>query len=242
MPCSFKNQKIGTVYKGSIKIGQIYKGSQLVYQSAFNVTYVVDDGISYTEKVVPNKTILSPTTFTPTKDGWTFAGWRYDTTATSSILTDAVAKGHTTLYAVFKQTVTCTFKSYNSTQNVSGDRCYNNGNLIDASVKVPTGASRSEWTWRGWAAAGVSTSDASVAYANGATISGLTSGKTYGGLYSQNYSQTTSWKCGWCGTVVQGTSKPSSCPNNVCGSKTSGQKWNSNTSTTKTRYYNAYNG
>lgn len=243
MPVYFKNTKIGTIYKGSTKIGQIYKGNTLVYQSAFNITYIVDTNVKYTEKVNPNKSILSPKTFTPKKDGWTFVGWRTNTTVSSTVLksgdANAIAKKHMTVYAVFKKTITCTFKSYGKTKEVTGTRYYNNGNIINASVTVPTGATRTDWTWRGWSAAGDKTAKASVKYKNGATISDLTANKTYYGLYYQAYSQTTSWNCGWCGTNVVSTSKPSSCPNNVCGSGTSGQKWYSATSVNKTRYYSA---
>ena len=239
MPFSKGSIKIGTVYNGDIKIGQIYKGSQLVYQSAFKITYVVDSNVTYTEKVNPKASILNPTTFTPKKDGYTFAGWRKDKTAEETVLTSEVATQHTTLYAVFKKAVVCTFKSYGKTEKVTGYIYYNNGNSVDASVTVPTGATYSGWTWRGWANAGVTTSDADVAYKNGAKITGLTSNKTYGGLYSQKYEVVTSWKCDHCGKVVSGTSKPSSCPNNVCGSKTAGQSWTPKDKTTKTRYYNA---
>lgn len=200
--------KIGTVYKGNIKIGQIYKGDKLVYQSAFRITYVVDTNKSYVEKVVPNKTILSPKTFTPAKSGWTFVGWRKDKTASSSVLTSAVSTGHTTLYAVFKQTVTCKFIS-NGTQTASGTRYYNNGTLVNATITVPNGVGYSDYSWRGWSAANVTTADAAVAYANGAKISGVTEGRTYYGLYYRTRTVAVSWYCGWCGHTF--TSKPSNC-------------------------------
>lgn len=243
MPTYYTNKengekhKIGTVYMGNKKIGQIYKGSQLVYQSAFRITYVIDTNRSYVEKVVPNKTILTPKTFTPAKEGWVFVGWRKDTVASSSVLTEAYSTGHTTLYAVFRQAVTCTFKSYDSTKTASGTRYYNNGTLVNATVTIPTGASYSGWTWRGWSAAGDTKADATVVYSNGAQISELTENQTYYGLYTKKTSQATSWKCGWCGLVKTQTSKPSSCSNNVCGSKTGGQKWNVNTSKSYTHYY-----
>lgn len=230
--------KIGTVYKGNIKIGQIYKGSTLVYQSAFNITYVVDTNKSYVEKVVPNKTILSPKTFTPTKSGWVFVGWRKDKTASSSVLTSAVATGHTTLYAVFKQTVTCTFKS-NGTQTASGIRYYNNETLVNATITVPFGIGISGWNWRGWSGAEITTANAAVSYANGSKITGLTTGYTYYGLYYRNCSEITSWSCGWCGTKVQGSAEPTSCPNRSCASDepANGQKWYPYTSIQWTEWY-----
>lgn len=41
-----------------------------------------------------------------------------------------------------------------------------------------------------------------------------------------------SWECGYCGTIVQSEVQPSSCPNNVCGSNTGGQKWTANSTKT----------
>lgn len=200
--------KIGTVYKGNIKIGQIYKGNQLVYQSASKVTYIVDTNESYIEKVEPNKTILSPSTFVPEKEGWTFVGWSNTKNASSNILTSATTNEYTTLYAVFEQTVICKFTS-NSTQTASGTRYYNNGNLVNATIIVPKGASKSGWTWRGWSAAGDTAADAAVKYSNGAKISNVEKEATYYGLYKKTTEKVTRWKCWWCGHEF--SSKPSNC-------------------------------
>ena len=45
--------------------------------------------------------------------------------------------------------------------------------------------------------------------------------------YCPTHQVTTSheWGCGWCGTRVWSLAAPSKCPNNVCGSGTSGQRW-----------------
>lgn len=228
--------KIGTVYKGNIKIGQIYKGNKLVYQSAFKIIYVVDTNKTYEENVAPKKTILSPTTFAPVKEGWTFVGWRYDTVASSTVLTDEISTGHITLYAVFKQTVKRLFIS-NGTQTVQGTRYYNNGNIVNATITAPNGINISGWNWRGWSDADVTSATADVAYSNGSQISNVATEATHYGLYYRNCSQTTSWSCGWCGTNVQGATPPGSCPNNVCGSGTSGQKWYPASSRNWTEWY-----
>lgn len=148
------------------------------------IYYQIEKDVYNSESVTKGDSILNPTTFTPAKDGWTFTGWREDTTASGTVLQAKIAESTITLYAVFEQVVTCTFKSYNSTKTASGKRYYNNGTISDASITAPTGEAYSGWTWRGWSAAGTTTGNASVAYANGATISGLASAKTYYGLYS----------------------------------------------------------
>ena len=148
------------------------------------IIYQIESTEYYSEKVSKGDPVLSPTTFIPAKSGWTFVGWRKDRTASSEILSNELAESAMTLYAVFEQTVTCTFTSYSNTKTVTGKRYYNNGNIANASVTVPTNAAMSGWTWRGWSSAGVTTGNASVAYANGATISDLTANATYYGLYS----------------------------------------------------------
>lgn len=190
MPGYFENKKRDKWYFNGIKIGQGHFNGELVYQSAFAVTYRVDTANVYTEAIVPGTSVLNPTTFTPKKSGWTFKGWRQDNTASADVETALTAKEPITLYAVFEQDITCTFKSYNSSKTDSGKRYYNNGNVTNASVKVPTGASYSGWTWRGWSAAGVSNANASVSHANGATISGISENRTFYGLYEQTISCT----------------------------------------------------
>ncbi len=123
--------------------------------------------------------------------GWSWRGWGTSTGASASVsyangATYTLGTGDATIYGLYSQTITCTFKSYNSTQTASGTRYYNvYGNMANASVTMPNGATYSGWSWRGWSAAGTTGASASVSYANGATISGLSSGQTYYGLYSQ---------------------------------------------------------
>ena len=108
------SHKIGTVYNGNIKIGQIYKGYKLVYQSAFRITYVIDKDREYVEKVVPKKSILSPTTFTPTKEGWTFVGWNTNKDATTGLTSYKMPAENKTLYAIFRKEAIKQSVSWNS--------------------------------------------------------------------------------------------------------------------------------
>lgn len=163
---------------------------RVLWSAGSTVTYVVDSGVSYTEEVDSGASCLSPKTFTPSKDGWTFVGWREDTTASGSVLSSKVMESDPiTLYAVFEQTVTAKFVSYNSTQTVDGTRYYNNSNVENASVTVPTGATYSGWSWRGWSNNWVADAAADVVYANGSTVYGLSEDRTYYGLYQQTITE-----------------------------------------------------
>lgn len=149
------------------------------------VTYYVDTGTVKQENINYGNSVLSPSTFTPSKSGYTFVGWREDNTATGSVLSSkTMGDSPITLYAVFKKTITRTFKSYNSTTTSSGTSYYNNGNTSKAAIKVPTGASYSGWTWRGWSGLNSTAANASVMSANGGTINTLDGGTVYG-LYQQ---------------------------------------------------------
>lgn len=256
-------------YNGQ-KVKKWYHNGVRVYAAGSTVTYHVDTATTYTEEVDSEATCLAPKTFTPSKSGWTFVGWREDTTASASVLTSKVmgdtpinlyavfsqnvtvtyynnsttasstsgtryynnnnvanpsfklaqasksgwsARGwstgtagnssityknntsftrdsNVTLYGMYEQGITCTFLS-NGNQTASGTRYYNsNGQVTNASVTVPSGVGISGWSWRGWSAAGTTTGNAGVTYANGATISGLTAGATYYGLYQQTITVT----------------------------------------------------
>lgn len=140
-----------------------------VYTAGSTVTYNVDNGRSYVEEVDSELSCLSPKTFTPAKDGWTFVGWREDTTANSTVLTSKVmADAPVTLYAVFTQNVTVTYYDNTTTAKTSTKaRYYNNGTIANPSFALSQ-ASRSGWTARGWSTG--TTGDAAITYNNGATF------------------------------------------------------------------------
>lgn len=120
------------------------------------VTYNVDTGTSYQEKVKKGDTVLSPTSFTPTKTGYTFLGWREDTTATSSVLSTKTAEGKTmTLYAVFYKVITL---SYNGNGNTGGstnaqsdNSYYNNANSTSVTFTVRSnGFTKTNYSFYVW--------------------------------------------------------------------------------------------
>ena len=105
----FGDDKKIKAYYGNKKVKSMWYGSIRVYPNAGAVTYYVDSGSVYVEEIDIDASCLSPTSFTPSKSGWTFVGWREDKTASSSVLSEKVSDGNDyTLYAVFTQNVTVT--------------------------------------------------------------------------------------------------------------------------------------
>lgn len=154
-----------------------------VWGSGSSVTYVVDNGEAYSEDVLNGDSVLSPKTFTPSKSGYTFVGWRADKTASSSVLTSkTMGTEPITLYAVFKRTLTLTYYDGTTTKATKSDtQYYNNGNTANPSFTM-TQASKTNWTARGWATS--SDAKASINYNDGSTIS-IGSDTTIYGCYSQ---------------------------------------------------------
>lgn len=187
MPIYLGNKKI-KLYKGNQKIKKVYCGNRLVYSAGSTVTYKVDSGVTYTEEFDEGASVLSPKTFTPSKSGWEFVGWRTDSTASGSVLSSKVMGDNpVTLYAVFRQTVTVTYyNNSTSASSTSGYRYYNNGNTVNPSFAL-TQASASGWTARGWSV--TNKGDAGITYANGASFT-RDSNVTLYGLYQQTITVT----------------------------------------------------
>ncbi len=176
-------------YLGDQKVKAIWLGGVKVYSAGNIVTYHVDTGITYQEEVDEGASVLSPTSFTPTKQGWTFIGWRQDTAASGTVLTSlAMGDNPVVLYAVFRQAVTVTY--YNGStaaSSTSGYRYYNSGNVANPSFTL-TQAALSGWSARGWSASGAA--DGGIAYANGVAFTRDSSITLYG-MYQQTIALTT---------------------------------------------------
>lgn len=172
-----------------------HNSTTLIWSAGSTVTYKVDTGVEYTEEVDSGATCLAPKTFTPTKDGWTFVGWREDSTASGDVLTNKVMDSEPiTLYAVFKQTVTTNWISGEAgatKKTVTGTNYYNNGNIGYATLDVPAHASYSGWTWRGWSYNGKTEANASVDPNKDAeTLTSVDGTRTYYGLYQKTVTET----------------------------------------------------
>lgn len=180
-----------SIYNGIILKKNIYNGQKVkkwnhngvrVFTAGSTVTYYVDSGVSYIEEVDSEASCLSPKTFTPTKSGWTFVGWREDTTASSSVLSSKVmGDSPIVLYAVFKKAVTVTYYNNSTTaSSTSGCRYYNNGNVVNPSFTL-TQASKSHWIAVGWSTSNIGNGDITYkTYNNSATFTRSTNVTLYG--------------------------------------------------------------
>jgi uncharacterized repeat protein (TIGR02543 family) len=144
---------------------KMFKGGTQIYPIGNVVTYIVDTGTSYSEEKDNGANILNPVTFTPSKAGYTFVGWRKDNTPSADVLASAtMGDGETTLYAVFCKDVTVTY--YNATSKAAiatGKQYYNNGYVTNPKFTIEQLASPS-WESRGWGTN--SKADADVAYSD----------------------------------------------------------------------------
>ena len=148
--------------EGFVQQKKAYVNGVLVFSASQLITYKVDTGTTYTEEIEYGSSALAPKTFTPTKTGYTFVGWRTDNAASSSVLTEKVVDTEEfTLYAVFKKTVTLSFNGNGSTSgsvaSKSGTTYYNNGNKLGAMFTAPSsGFARARYAFSTWALGGAS--------------------------------------------------------------------------------------
>lgn len=175
------NRKI-KAYLGSKKVKSMWYGNIRVYPNAGAVTYYVDNGIVYTEEVDIDQSCLTPTTFTPSKSGWTFIGWKETSVADSDVLSEKIMDGNNyTLYAVFEQNVTVTKYDGSSSNTESKYRYYNNTNENNP-VFTLTQSGLSGWTPQGWCSSNSAT--AAVIVNNGGNVT-LNASATYYAKYGQ---------------------------------------------------------
>ncbi len=183
MGIQISEKKLKAAYAGTQKIKMAMYQGKKIWSAGSTVTYVVDNNISYTEEVDSDASCLSPKTFTPSKAGWSFVGWREDRIASASVLGSKImADSPVTLYAVFRQTVTVTWYNGSTTASTStGYNYYNNGAAVNPSFAL-TQASLPGWTARGWSTGNAA--NGGITYQNGAAFTRGSSVTLYG-MYQQ---------------------------------------------------------
>lgn len=153
---SYENTTIKKMNYNGQKVKKWYHDGVRVFTAGNVVTYHVNPSTSYQEEVDSEASCLSPTTFTPELSGYTFVGWREDTTASGEVLSEKIMGDEPiSLYAVFKKTFTLSFAnnyaSGGATNPVSGNQYYNNGNIVNPIVTLPAdGYTRSGLTFIKW--------------------------------------------------------------------------------------------
>lgn len=165
-----------------------------------DVLYWVDVNEGYHENVKVGDSVLNPTSFTPTKSGYTFLGWKDSGIASADIFTDKTAEDASMiLFAVFTKTIMLT--QYNASNTASyqyGTQYYNNSDILNPLFTL-TEIALSGWTKRGWT---TNASEYNATVADGGTVT-LSENATYYSLYQQtitvtyyNYGGTASSKTG----------------------------------------------
>lgn len=168
-------------YNG-MKVKKWFHNGARVFSAGSTVTYVVDSGVSYTEEVDSGASCLSPKTFTPSKSGWSFLGWREDTAANSSVLSSKVmGDAPITLYAVYSKSVTLSYNGNGSTDgSVSAQSgtayCNYKGDVVGASFTLKNnGFTRLDYSFSKWdlgaVGASVTLNDSKTAYAQWTQVS-----------------------------------------------------------------------
>lgn len=153
-------------------IDEIWKELSLRALRDYEVVYMVDTGIGYKENVTLGSTALLPTSFTPTKEGYTFVGWRSDSVASNEVLPECtVGEDPITLWAVFRKEVILT---YNGNSQTAGDNFtsvdyiyYNNGNILNPTFTLVNNSfTKTNYKFVNWALGSVG----GTQYAPGATL------------------------------------------------------------------------
>ena len=127
---------------------------------------------------------LSPTA---TKSGYTFLGWNTNANATSALSSLTMSTSNVTLYAIYRKTLTVTYKDGAGTTSNSA---YAYNNATSASIKLLTPRTYQDgcggsswnyvWTTLGWSTG--TTANGSVNYSSGQTIT-ISSNMTLYGQY-----------------------------------------------------------
>lgn len=169
---SYNNVKPKNITYNGQKVKKWTNDGVRIYNAGGTVTYYIDAGVSYKEEVDSGATCLSPKTFTPSKSGWTFVGWREDKMASSSVLTSKVmGDSPITLYAVFSRTLTLSYAgngaTSGSTTAQTGTQYYNFGNYANPSFALrASGFTRVGYSFTKWALGSAS----GTQYAAGASV------------------------------------------------------------------------
>lgn len=150
------NKKIKGVYVGNVPLKHGYKFIEKlqevkrIYSASNLVTYHVDSNVQYQEDIDNGETVLSPTSFTPTKEGYVFLGWRENNLPVDSVLTEKLMEDdNIDLYAVFTRDVTLTLHNNTDVDTDTKHITYNNGRY-DNPIFYLAAKSKDTFSVYGW--------------------------------------------------------------------------------------------
>jgi uncharacterized repeat protein (TIGR02543 family) len=132
--------RINKIYAETTKIKRIYDCDTLVWSCMHNVTYHIDTNTTQVVEIADEADAIAGGP-TPTLAGYTFVGWRTDTTASPSVISSkSITEDGVELYAVFKKTITVSLLGGSSAVYNTGTQYYNNGNYANPSITLGTSA------------------------------------------------------------------------------------------------------
>lgn len=168
------------------------QGTSLVFSASNNVIYVIDrvnSSIVTQNREVDYGVSVLETDFTPTKEGWTFVGWKEDKSASLDNILEEKVMGTEpiTLYAVYKQNVSIVING----EELGGDRYFNafgEENNLATTVTIPNPKkSYDGWDFEGYTTTTKGTSE--IIYYVGDEVS-FTEPVTLYGIHSRQILQT----------------------------------------------------
>ena len=153
----------------------LYPDNKNIFSSSYGyvVTYHIDTNNVVQQEVDDGADCIANAP-SATKSGYTFVGWREDTTASSSVLASKTCDSEgINLYAVFYDTLSLYTTANGVQTNNVGNRYYNNGNILNPKIYVAN-PSKSGATFKGWSTSSSSTTISESTLANGITITATT--------------------------------------------------------------------
>ncbi len=148
------------------RVTRIFVGEDRVYAAGVKVTYQIDTGYSL-ERTVPDKEDAIAIAPPAALEGYSFVGWRQDSSAEKKVLSEYVigSEEPATLYAVFKKQMTIglmpnggTLAETGAAESFTVSCYYNNGNAQSEPATVPASPyTRKDMSFCGWSTDSLST-------------------------------------------------------------------------------------
>ena len=184
------------------------------------VTYYIDTNNIQKQSFIYGVSVLNPS-FTPTKDDYTFMGWKEDNLAGGNVITKKTMQNkEITLYAVFGKKVIVSYDANGgeSIPPVQTDYIYyNNGNELYPTFTLPEAISRSGYNFKSWNLGSLE----GTAYESKSSITLSNSTTFYANWQSQYAEVKNAYVSGWCLlTGSDGTNIWPYSPNNKFGNYT----------------------